>query len=112
VNNDTLGTYVGLISGVLAITGAVVLILAAIILTEFRPVFGYHLSSGEVSWISFLAGVEAAGILSLIYGFSLHNGKLSSLKDNNVLATIAFWSGAVIMAVAFAGLVVPAAGGH
>jgi hypothetical protein len=108
VNDDPILTYVGLISGVLAIAGAVVLILVAIALTSLRHVF--HLSSSEISWISFLAGVEVAGIISLIYGLSLHNGKLSSLKDNNVLATIAFWSGGVLMAVALAGFVVPAVG--
>lgn len=107
-DDDPLWIYVGQISGVLTIFGAIIVIIVAIVIALFKPVFHYHLSSTDVSWISFVSGVEAAGVLSVAYGFLLAGNKLGAFKDEGKLASIAFFSGAVIVLVAVAGFIVPA----
>ena len=107
MNEDPMWKYVGQISGVLAITGAVVLILTTIGLAAWQHLSHHHLSSAEVTWASFLTGVLAAGLLSIAYGFILSRNKLGTFRDENKLATIAFWSGLVIAAVAVSGYFVP-----
>jgi len=99
--------YVGQISGVLAITGAVILILTTIVLAVWQHIFHHHISSAEITWASFLTGVLAAGLLSMIYGLLLYRNKLGTFRDENKLATIAFWAGLVILVVAFSGYFVP-----
>ncbi len=99
--------YVGQISGVLAITGAVVLILTTITLAVWQRLSHHHIPSAEVTWASFLTGVLAAGLLSVVYGWLLYRNKLGTFRDENKLATIAFWSGLAIAAVAASGYFVP-----
>jgi hypothetical protein len=107
-DDDPLWIYVGQISGVLTIFGAIVVIITTIAVALFRPLFHYHLNSTDVSWISFVSGVEAAGALSVAYGFLLAGNKLGAFKDEGKLASIAFFSGAFLMLVAVAGFIVPA----
>jgi hypothetical protein len=104
--DDALWVYVGQISGVLTVCGAVIVIIVAIVLTLVRP--EDHFTSTEDTWISFLSGVGAAGIISLVYGALLFKDKLGAFKDEGKLAVIAFWFGLGIIIVALAGLIIPA----
>lgn len=108
--NDALWKYVGQISGVLSICGAVVVIITAIVLTEINRIFRDHITTAEVTWASFLAGVEVAGAISIAYGIAL-NRKKAGGGDENRQAFIAFFSGIALIIVATAGFTVPTSGG-
>lgn len=108
--NDALWKYVGQISGVLSICGAVVVIITAIVLTEINRIFHDHITTAEVTWASFLAGVEVAGAISIAYGIAL-NRKKAGGGDENRQAFIAFFSGIALIIVATAGFTVPTSGG-
>ena len=85
-NQDPLWVYVGQISGVITIFGAVVVVIAVIFVVSLRSAFKWHITSAEVTWISFLAGVFASGIVSLVYGIQLFRRKLSVFRDQGKLS--------------------------
>lgn len=99
--------YVGLISGILTICGAVVVILTALALSGFNHFGHSHISSVEITWISFLAGVGAAGVISVAYGVSW-NHKIVGGGDQNKQAFIGVISGVILILVAALGVAVPA----
>jgi hypothetical protein len=108
--NEALWKYVGQISGVLSICGAVIVIVTALVLTEVNRFCHTHFSSAEITWVSFLAGVGVAGLISAIYGVGL-NRKIVGGGDQNKQAFIAVLSGLVLMAVAGLGVAVPTSSG-
>lgn len=108
--SEALWKYVGLISGILSICGAVVVILTALALTGFNHFGHADFSSAEITWISFLAGVGTAGIVSLVYGI-WWNSKLAGGGDQNKQAFIGVISGVILIIVAGLGVAVPATSG-
>jgi cytochrome bd-type quinol oxidase subunit 2 len=110
--NESFWKYVEQISGVLTISGAFVVILTALVMTESNHIGHTHFSSAEITWASFVVGVGFAGLMSFVYGLRL-NGKLFGGGDHNSLASLSCLCGLVLMIVAGFGLAVatPSSGG-
>lgn len=103
--------YVEQISGVLAICGAVVVVIVAIILTELNRICHFHIKSAEITWASFVAGLAAAGLVSIVYGVTLSGipgiGASAGNRDNRLAANAIFF-GIFMVSVAMLGFFVPA----
>jgi hypothetical protein len=110
---DALEKYVAQISGVITICGAVVVVMTAIILTELNRAFHYHMTGAEITWASFVAGVAASGLISVVYGFALSGipGSAAQVRNrDNRQAAIAFIFGSFLIVLAILGFLIPATG--